>query len=425
MFYLVKAYLSLCILPYSYGYYGYTLGYTWYTRYMGKLNKSTRGKGEGSLFQDKHGTWIGIVDLGYSPDGKRLRKKVTAKTKRECSNKLVDLMAKVQKGIITSNDSLKDWLEYWLTDIAAYEVEDSTLYGYRKKMERYVIPIIGKIPISKLRPDDIRSVHRYMRSQKLTESTIRQTHAILSRALKIAERERKIEYNPCTQMDSPRAKKNPHEKLSLDDAKKVLLHAKDERDLARLTCALVLGLRQGEALALKWREIDFKYFTMEIEESIGRVPGKGFVTKAPKTTASIRTIPLPAPVAAVLMAWKDKASDSEYVFPGFSGGPENQRRDWAAWSEALERAEVHHVPLHGARGTAGSLLLEMGVPEKVISDILGHASIQVTREHYLKSTSEQRGNALDTLALELGIAPLEKKNELEPIEGRINEHETS
>ena len=248
-----------------------------------------------------------------------------------------------------------------------------------------------------------------MRKQGLCETTVRQTHAILSRALKVAVREDKIDKNVASLVDSPSPRRNPHPVLSTDDARRVIAGAQSPRELARLTIALVLGLRQGEALGLKWSDIDLGKGLLSVERAAQRLPGKGITTKAPKTAASNRVIPLPRPAIAVLQAWKQVTDEPDgYVFHGYDlDKPDETRNDWTMWKVALERAGVPGVPLHGARGTAASLLLEMGVPERVIADILGHANVNVTMQHYLHSDEHQRGMALDGLADRLAIAPLE------------------
>ncbi|MDR2930890.1 MAG: site-specific integrase [Propionibacteriaceae bacterium] len=357
-----------------------------------------RGRGDGSLFQEASGRWIGMIDLGYR-DGKRKRKKVSAATRAECRRKLKELIRSMEEGVIDADSKLSDWIEYWLTEICPQRVGAKTLYNYRRLLYLHVVPTIGSLKMKSLTPESIRSVHKRMRDQGLSESTIRTTHVILSRCLKVAEREDRIRRNVAEQTDAPSNTSTPARVLSVDQAVKVLASATDERELARLTCALVLGIRQGEALALKWDDIDFVNETLRIDESVGRVPGQGLVTKPPKTAAGNRTIPLPRSVAATLKDWATCSTDgSAYVFPGVSGGPEAPERDRKVWITALARAEVPRVKLHGARGTSASLLLEMGVSERVIADILGHANVRVTMRHYLHSSEEQRANALDKLA---------------------------
>ncbi|MCL2471311.1 MAG: tyrosine-type recombinase/integrase [Propionibacteriaceae bacterium] len=369
-----------------------------------------RIRGEGSIFQIetglKKGQWCGQVTTGYK-DNKRVRKSVFAPTETACLKKVNDLKQDLARGIMTDNTSLSDWIEYWLSEICPHRLSPKTLYEYRNKMRLYVVPVIGRTSLRRLTPNHIRDVHKEMRNKNLSENTILQTHRILSRCLKVAEREGKMKHNPASLTDAPSRQMNPTPILSVDQARKVLANASDEREFARLTCALVLGIRQGEALALTWDDVDFTNATLRVDESVSRIPGSGLVTKDPKTRSSKRTLPLPGPTLAVFKAWYAKsAGNSPYVFPGQHSGPEGQKRDWKMWRDSLKRAGVPHVPLHGARGTAASTMLAMKIPERVIADILGHARVDITMTHYLHSDDQQRLTALDELDSEFWIAPL-------------------
>jgi len=367
---------------------------------------TTRAKGDGSLYQEANGRWVGSIDIGIK-NGKRSRKRVRATTQAACRKKLRAIQLEMEQGLVTDSSTLTSWTDYWLDEICPHRIAAKTLYEYRNKVRLYVTPVIGKVQLKALRPEHVRQVHKFMRDQGLAENTVRQTHRILFRCLKVAEYEGKMKRNPAALTDAPSTVVKPTPILTVGQAKQVLAGATNRRELARLTCALVLGMRQGEALALKWDDIDFTNETLLVDESVGRVPGVGLVVKDPKTRAGRRTIPLPSAVTAIFKSWyAEAAGESEFVFPGLHGGPEGQKRDWEVWKTALERVGVPHVKLHGARGTAASLLLEMGVPDRVIADILGHANVRVTQTHYLHSDARQRGQALDGLAAELGVAPL-------------------
>jgi len=369
-----------------------------------------RGKGEGSIYKQKDGAYQASIETGYV-NGKRRRKYVNGRTITECRRNLERLKRELSDGLLDDGSRLSEWIEYYLEMICKPRIAVGTYEGYYSKMHLYVIPVIGDIRLRNLTPDHIRMVHEAMRNMEpsrktrrtnsvgMSASTIRQTHVVLSKCLKTAEREKKIRVNPCSLMDSPATEKRPMDTLSVDQAQQVLKCAADNRTLARLTCALVLGVRQGEALALKWDDLDLESGTLRIDEAATwPVGGKAFL-KVPKTKASIRTMPLPPDVASIFREWKEESGmKDEFIFPGFSGGLERHERDRAVWDVSLERAGVPNIPLHGARGTAASLLQKMGIPERIIADILGHANARVTQDHYLHSDAEQRSDALGALA---------------------------
>lgn len=352
------------------------------------------------------------IDLGMV-GGKRERKVVTARTKRELTVKADELRKKLALGVSPTAQNVGDWLDYWLTTVApASGIRPTTLKGYRSKIDRYLKPGIGHIKLQDLTAEHVEALHRWMRtldksrypgggSGPLSETTIRQAHMILRSALTEALLRGKVVRNVAAVVTAPKADQNPHEHLGLDDAKAVLASAQTERELCRLVCALVLGLRQGEALGLRWQDVimgEAQSYVM-IAQAVQRVGGR-LVRTDVKSKASHRAVPLPDAVALIFRAWHEVASD-EYVFPGSSGGPCDAKADWTAWREALARAGVPAVPLHGARGSAASLLAAMNVPDWMIAEILGHSQVIVTRKHYIKGTDEGHMQAIAGLGAEL------------------------
>lgn len=359
--------------------------------------------------------WAYAIDLGIVA-GKRTRRVVTARSKTELMVKVAQLKEKRALGVTPTAQTVGDWLDYWVTRIAPETVRESTLKGYRSKITLYLKPAVGRIKLQDLTAEHVEQMDDWMRTLdkarlkgshgtgRLSETTIRQAHMILRSALSAALQRRRITYNPAAVVRAPKAEDNPHEHLELDAAKLVLKSARSERELCRLLCALALGIRQGEALALRWNE-EYRItpagdaFLM-VEEGIARgLDGKLKRTDV-KSRASHRPIPIPQRMVPIFEAWRAASSDP-YIFPGYNGGPCDSKRDWEDWSEALARAGVPHVPLHGARGSAASLLADMGVPDWRIAEILGHSQVTTTRRHYVHGTEDSHRKAIDGLLGEL------------------------
>lgn len=367
------------------------------------MPKGTRSKGDGSIYQRADGRWIASVESGYEAAGRR-RRTVSAKTRREVAIKLRALQEEIAKGVHSGDTTLAQWLDHWLDEVQVHRVKAVTLYNQRRQIERYHKPIIGRVKLSALTPSHVRKLHSELAKRGLSPTTIRQAHATLARALKIAEREGLVLRNVATLVDVPAPSPNHHAALTADQARTVLHWAAerdDARTLARLTCALVLGMRRGEALGLRWDDVDLDAGDMSIHTGLNRVPGVGLLETGVKSAASQRVIPIPTGVADILAAWRARNPDP-YVFPAATGGPETDLRlDWQRWTDALAAAGVPHIPMHGARATSATLLRSMGVPERAIADILGHSQVRVTMEHYLRSDEAQRRAALEGTAGEL------------------------
>ena len=366
-----------------------------------------RGKGEHGVYQRANGRWVASVEAGYTVTGRK-RRTVTAATKPEILRKLRALEEEIEAGMVGDDPTLETWLEHWLTEICPRRVKPTTIRGYQSYVDRWIVPTLGRKRVKALTPADVRRLHKTMRTAGRAEASVRQAHAILQRALKVAEREGHALRNVAALVDPPGTDVTPHETLTPAQARRVLRAARSPRELARLTCALVLGIRQGEALGLQWEAvaIDKDGGVIEIGHSLQRVKGES-ILDTPKSRASRRQIPVPATVARALLPYLEAPDDETWVFPGARGGKEtNPRRDWQAWTDALDRAGVPHVPLHGARGSAASLLIELGVSDRLVADILGHRDVKVTHQHYITTREEQRRKAIGKAAKALKLAPL-------------------
>lgn len=363
--------------------------------------------------------WAYAVTKTSGTGADRKRDVLTAKTKDALLDKVAAYKEKSALGVTPNAQTVGDWLDYWIERVAPVRgrsgIRGTTLRGYRSKIDVYLKPHLGRVKLQALTADHVEGLHDWMRTLDksrlpgshghgpLSETTIRQTHMVLRSALADALARRKVTYNAAEVVRAPSAEDNPHEKLQLDDAKKAIRAAETERELCRMVCALALGLRQGEALGLRWadyqRDIDGSF--LMVLEAVQRIDGK-LVRTDVKSKASRRRVPLPEKVAPIFDAWRAAATrGEEYIFPGSAGGPCDSKADWNAWRAVLTRAGVPIIPLHGARGSAASILADMGVPDWRIAEILGHSQVVVTRRHYIEGTDASHRKAIDGLIGEL------------------------
>ena len=347
-----------------------------------------RVRGEGSFSQrSSDGLWVGTVDLGWA-GGKRVRKSVSAKTRKAASAKFVKLKRDLEKtGGVTSSSTVEAWLNHWLDTIATERNRARTIQGYRGYLNTWLIPHLGAHRLDRLNEDHVRAMYRTMKDAGKSDATRRQAHAILRRALVVAMREGRINRNPAANVDPPPVGVNHRTPLSLEQARKVLASLDGDPLAARWVAALLLGMRQGECLGLKWSDIDMGAGTIRVERELLRITGKGLVLGPPKSKRSIRTIPMLGPMRFALEQTEHRGP---FVFYGDAKDP---RQDWAAWKALLVRAGVcsstmaqGDMPeLAAGRTTTGTLLRDAGVATTVIRDILGHAQVTVTEESYLRT----------------------------------------
>ncbi|HEX8489362.1 MAG TPA: site-specific integrase [Propionibacteriaceae bacterium] len=376
-----------------------------------------RGKGEGGITQ-RHdhatcpprvdgvrpvhrcqGRWVGTLPL---PDSD-LRKTMYGRTRKEVKIKLDTARRdRAEHILVTSSPTVETWLRYWLDTICVERgLKTNTLKSHRSKVEQYLIPHLGRIRLDRLAPEHLRRMYAQMREQGLAEATLRQAHAVLRRALEVAVRERKAARNVAALIDPPKTIRGQRQPLSLADAQKVL-HGAD----LRWYVALYLGLRQGEALALRWSDVNLDQGFLVISRSLVRKPGAGLIFDTPKSVASHRAVPLPVVVLSRFkVAWAEHLAtgghEDALIF-NHNGAPLDHRADWQAWADQLSSAGVPHVALHAARNTAASLLEQAGVPDRVVAQILGQTSVKVTHG-YQNADLPRLGEAMK--ALEGLLAP--------------------
>jgi integrase len=354
------------------------------------------------------GRWVGTLDV--LQDGKRRRKVVYGKTQREARVKLDQAKRDKTEGtIVIASMTTGAWLDYWLDHIAtggSKPLRPQTARGYRSKIDRYMKPTIGNVRLTSLQPEHIRAMQDKMRADGLAEASVRQTHAILKRALKIAVQERKLGSSPADRMDSPGTETAKRQQLTPEQSRTVLACTDD----ARWWLALLYGFRQGEALGLRWQDVDFDRRLIRVEQSLQTNEDGELIFGPPKSAASRRTMPiLPRMEARLRLHHEVSGKPTDGLVFHRDGAPIHPRRDWQAWRDLLDLAStppwapIPQVALHAARNSASTLLEAMGVPDRLVMQIMGHSQVQMTHGYQtadLGRITEALAAADDYLALE-------------------------
>jgi integrase len=221
----------------------------------------------------------------------------------------------------------------------------------------------------------------------------------------------KIARNVCSLVDAPSLRRDEVVPFSTEEARALLAAARGLRNEARWSVALALGLRQGEALALRWEDIDLDTGTLTVKRSMQCLVGKGLVFDEPKSLAGRRAIMLLNGLRDALRANRAAqleerlAAGSEWqehglLFAQVNGRPIDPGSDWKSWKALLASAGVRDARLHDARHTAATLLLQQGVPARVAMQILGRSQISLTLgtySHVLPELAQEAAERIDRL----------------------------
>lgn len=377
-----------------------------------------RGSGDGSIYQrSSDGKWVGSVDLGWSA-GRRQRKTVYGKTRQEVVRKLRDVQNRVDRGedIPSELQTTEAFLRSWVKDVLPGTIKDSTVDQYADVVERYVIPYVGKIRLARLNPQQVQSMLSQLEERGLSPRTRRQARAILRRALNHAERWGLVSRNAAALSECPRIEgSETDDALSFEESTALLNVVRGENDEAIVTVALMVGLRRGEILALRWADVDLDDATLTVRGTLKRRVGHGLFVDTPKTAHGYRTVPLPGTCvqslrrhrsrqAAARIRVGDLWQDNDFVFTTPLGTPMDPRNLTRRYHELTERAGLGRRRFHALRHSAATLMLANGVPLEVISRTLGHAGLSITADVYAKVTQNLLRDAADVMDRAFGSA---------------------
>jgi integrase len=172
-------------------------------------------------------------------------------------------------------------------------------------VRRHIIPAIGKVPIAKLTPLQVQKVLNDLEASGLSPRTAQYVHATLRVALKQALKWGLVARNVATLVDGPQVPRKEIQPLTQENAQQLLRAVRGHRLEALYSVAMALGLRRGEALGLRWCDIDLDRRQLQVRVQLQRVKGAGLQLVDLKTHASRRTLDLPEPIMAALRAHAD------------------------------------------------------------------------------------------------------------------------
>ncbi len=371
-----------------------------------KDSRKRRSDGDGSVYFDaSRGKWIGALIVDRR-DGRPVRRKVSAATRSAAATKLRDLAQQVAADELPADGkamTVEQWMNYWYKRVLPRHAKPYTLAGYSAKVNHYIIPLLGHHRLDRLTPEHIEDAWDRLRDEgnptkaeptPLSANTIHQTHRILSAALSEAVRRKKLRANPAGRdaMKAPARVERELDVMSEVEVDRILDACRGQWNAARWNVALALGLRQGEALGLRWEDVDLDAGIIRIRQTLMRVTGRGIVFGTPKSSKSRRDIPLPPSLLDNLKAHRKAQNerrlaagsfwtDSGLVFTLEDGRPIDPSVDAGRWRKLLQQAGVRHYRLHDARHSAGTLMVAEGVDIRVAMAILGHSQISVTMRY--------------------------------------------
>jgi len=356
------------------------------------------------LRSSKHGTWWYRVDIGpgMDTDGvhrqRRQRSRGGFTTKRDAAGALSALAARVGNGshVDVGRLTVADYLEEWLAGKGG--LRPTTARSYRAHLDRYLLPHLGHLRLSELRTVDVERMYAAVakgnagRERPVGPATMRRIHATLQSALNTAVKRRAVAFNPAAHVELAAAPRPRVTVWSPEQVGAFLDHAEGDRLSAMYHVIATMGLRRGEAVGVRWQDVDLSRGTLAVEQQIVQL-GYATAVGLPKTKSGVRVVSLDdqtvealrthrAEQATERLAWGQAWQDTGLVFTREDGAqlhPEYVSRHFGRLTVA---AGLPPIRLHDLRHTSASLGLAAGESLVEVQRRLGHSSITITADTY-------------------------------------------
>ncbi len=390
------------------------------------VSKTRRANNEGSIFQRNDGRWGGALTIGYDENGKIIRKTIYGKTQAEVAKKLSEISGRVKSNSyeLVENSNLEKLMFEYLMTFKKSTVSPRTFEGNIRNFKLHIVPHIGKMNVYEIDNYAIQKFVNILLDQGYSVDTIKKCKHLLNQFFEYSIENKWIYTNPTLKV-KVKGKRNVYEEDG-DERYKALppeirdkfLEAlnRDEANFIKPLCITLMfaGLRIGEALALKWKNIGFENKTIKIERAItqtlkfdeqGNVKDRTTVIGDTKTACSVRDIPVTDIVLETLKQWKEKQSKRQetnpnviailtaptsFVFANDNGSYRSYYGTRVIFDRFKRRNGLskYHIHFHGLRHTFSNMLFEMNENPKVIQQLLGHRDVKNTITVYNSVNSE-------------------------------------
>lgn len=336
------------------------------------------------------------VMVSYTNEfGKRVQVTKTASSSPKAEKLRTALLAEIDKGTFVKPSKLtvKAYLEQWLDGHVRSTVGPRTHELYEYLSRKYIIPILGDICLSNLRPQHIQTLYADKLQEGLSPRTTQLLHVTLHKAFSNAVKTGILVRNPCDGVDQPKVQRHEMKTMTEDGITRFLNATRKTEYYSLFYTYLFTGLRRGECLSLRWGDVDLLGAQLSINRTMQCI-GNKITFKPPKTASSRRQIDLSPSTCTVLRVHREEqnktkefmrlppASDGDLVFCHSDGTPYIPNTITCVWKKLVRRCGLYGVRLHDARHTHATLMLKGGISPKVIQERLGHANFSTTMNLY-------------------------------------------
>jgi integrase len=347
---------------------------------------------QGSVYFDRRkNRWIGIIDLGTGPEGKRRRQRVYGTTESEATRLLAKLVHDLETGRPSPDGAMRfeAFFERWLRQTIEPNARSlNTFDHYEVIVRRHLVPAFGKKRLRDLTVDDVEQLLSAKYDAGYSDARIRRIRMVLVKGLRDAERKDLVVRNVAALTDLRRCRVREGRSLTEQEARNLLVVAKGERLELAVHLGLQLGLRPGEVLGLTWENVDFSSGTLTVRQSLKLERGRLLLGEV-KTPTSRRCLSMPPTLSSLLSQHQSKQEEERELAGdlwhnlnlvnatqvGTPIHPSNYRRDLRMM---CDRAGINYCTPNQLRHSYASIMSSKGVALEEISDAMGHVDTRMT-----------------------------------------------
>lgn len=360
-----------------------------------------------NIYKRKDGRWEGRYKCGIRRNGTARYLSVYGKTYAEVKSVLSEKRLQSTKTSVPKNLTLNYLFTIWFSDIRE-RVKESTYMNYRMKYEKHIAPALGNALYEKLTVDLLNDFVQTKLSCGLSSKYTADIVGVIKSVCRFSRKrfgyEDKSEF-----IITPKGKSKEKELFDNDEQNRFnqYLTANPTASNVGILLSAATGIRIGELCALKWSDIDLKKRVLTVRSTVQRIKNidgataTKLVVTSPKSSSSVREIPLPDFIIPLLVNHKN--SSEYYLLSGTRGIVEPRTMQYR-FKRILTNLKLPDVSFHSLRHQFATNCIELGFDVKTLSEILGHSSVEITLNRYVHSSMDRKAKYMQSISMLFTVA---------------------
>lgn len=362
------------------------------------------------IFKHREGNWGFRADMDGV--GKRRQiKKVGYPTRQAAARARIAFLGGNPQAVKLSDLTVQEWFDSRL-QVIRETLRPTTASNYKFAFDR-INAYIGEVPLSDLGEDIIRDMYRKM-ALRYSSDTIATTHGRLRAALRAAVKENQVGRCAADNVSPPAGLPTRSRRTwNFEQLQTFSTHVSGERDSAMWRTWITTGLRRGEMCGLMWRKVSFDAGEITVDWQRTTTAEGQLVEGPTKTKSGTRVVPINAQVVAALREWRSAQAEQrlargedwgggDFVFTSQEGRPYHPSSFDDRLAKLADGAGLPRLSPHELRHTFASRCLEMNMPVKLVSSMLGHSKVETTQnlyQHISPAVAHREADALAQMML--------------------------